>query len=89
MELFSRSTPPLNNKPNNIFVAGFIGSPQMNFIDSKFDGANLEVGFADWILTFQDRGFSGSPYNAGKNRTYLLDSLPHEFPTQGTGDYRS
>ena len=46
-------------------------------------------GFADWILTFADRGFSGSPYDAGKNRTYSLDSLPQEFPTQGTGDYRS
>lgn len=25
----------LYNKPNNLFVAGFIGSPQMNFIDAK------------------------------------------------------
>lgn len=25
----------LYNKPNNLFVAGFIGSPQMNFIDCK------------------------------------------------------
>ena len=25
----------LYNEPNNLFVAGFIGSPQMNFIDTK------------------------------------------------------
>ena len=46
-------------------------------------------GFTDWTLTFADRGFSGNPYDAGKDRTYSLDALPQEFPTQGTGDYRS
>ena len=46
-------------------------------------------GFTDWGLTFADRGFSGSPYDLGKDRTYSLDALPQEFPTQGTGDYRS
>ena len=28
----------LFNKPSNLFVAGFIGSPAMNFIEGKFDG---------------------------------------------------
>ena len=28
----------LFNKPNNLFVAGFIGSPAMNFIEGVFDG---------------------------------------------------
>ena len=46
-------------------------------------------GFADWGLTFADRGFSGSPYDAGMDRTYSLDALPQEFPAQGTGDYRT
>ena len=46
-------------------------------------------GFTDWGLTFADRGFSGSPYDAGRDRTYSLDALPQEFPVQGTGDYRS
>ena len=35
----------LFNKPNNLFVAGFIGSPAMNFINGKFDGKNFV--FAD------------------------------------------
>lgn len=46
-------------------------------------------GFTDWGLTFADRGFSGSPYDLGEDRTYSLDALPQEFPVQGTGDYRS
>ena len=46
-------------------------------------------GFADWELTFIDRGFSGCPYDAGHNRGYSLDALPQEFPVQGTGDYRT
>ncbi len=36
---------PLNvyNNPQNKFVAGFIGSPQMNFIDCKIDNGNLLI----------------------------------------------
>lgn len=42
-----------------------------------------------YLLTFADRGFSGNPYEAGKDRTYSLDTLPQEYPCYGTGDYRS
>ena len=31
----------LFNTPNNLFVAGFIGSPAMNFINGLFDGKNF------------------------------------------------
>ena len=31
----------LFNTPSNLFVAGFIGSPSMNFIPGKFDGHNF------------------------------------------------
>ena len=41
----------LYNKPTNLFVAGFIGSPQMNFIDSKLlkegDTFYIEFGSED------------------------------------------
>jgi multiple sugar transport system ATP-binding protein len=30
----------LYNQPNNLFVAGFIGSPQMNFVDADVEEAN-------------------------------------------------
>lgn len=46
-------------------------------------------GYADYLLTYLDRGFSGNPYEAGEDRTYSMDSLPQEYPTQGTGDYRT
>ena len=46
-------------------------------------------GFMDYILTYADRGFSGNPYAAGNDRTYSLDTLPQEYPTLGTGDYRN
>lgn len=40
-------------------------------------------------IAYADRGFSGNPYDAGEDRTYSLDALPQEFPTYGSGDYRS
>ena len=43
----------------------------------------------DYLITYLDRGFSGNPYGAGGDRTYSMDSLPQEYPTQGTGDYRN
>lgn len=46
-------------------------------------------GSMEYLLTGMDRGFSGQPYDAGNNRTYSPDVLPQEFPTLGTGDYRS
>lgn len=46
-------------------------------------------GCMDYLLTYYDRGFSGNPYEAGTDKTYSMDSLPQEFPSLGTGDYRS
>ena len=49
------------------------------------------VGCMDYLLmhSYQDRGFSGNPYDAEEDRTYSMDVLPQEFPYHGTGDYRS
>ncbi|MEE1304112.1 MAG: alpha-galactosidase [Agathobacter sp.] len=46
-------------------------------------------GFMDYMLVYADRGFSGNPSVAGNDRTYSLDTLPQEYPTLGTGDFRS
>ena len=35
-----------------------------------------------------DRGFSGNPYEAGKDKTFSLDTLPQEYSSFGSGDYR-
>ena len=47
------------------------------------------IGFLDYSLKYKDRGFSGNPYVSGNDRTYSLDTLPQEYPTLGTGDYRN
>lgn len=42
----------LYNEPANMFVAGFIGSPQMNFIDSRVinDGKDIKISFSGYEL---------------------------------------
>ena len=35
-----------------------------------------------------DRGFSGNPYEADRDRTFSLDVLPQENTAEGNGDYR-
>jgi len=45
----------LYNKPNNLFVAGFIGSPKMNFIPAKFiskNKNNIEIEFLNSKFIF-------------------------------------
>lgn len=46
-------------------------------------------GLMDYALVYADRGFSGNPSVAGNDRTYSLDTLPQEYPTLGTGDFRN
>lgn len=45
---------PMNlfSKPNNLFVAGFIGSPQMNFIDATVavSGSDASVKFGNYTI---------------------------------------
>ena len=43
----------------------------------------------DFLLKFQDRGFSPNPNEAGNDRTFSLDFLQQEYSTDGKGDYRS
>lgn len=51
-------------------------------------GTRVQEDFR-YLLTFEDRGFSGNPYEAGQDKTYSLDALPQEYPVYGTGDYRT
>ena len=42
-----------------------------------------------YTICFKDRGFSGNPYDLGKeSKDYSLDVLPQEYSCYGTGDYR-
>ena len=42
----------LYNEPNNLFVAGFIGSPQMNFVDAQcvVEGAKASLKFDNYTM---------------------------------------
>lgn len=46
-------------------------------------------GDMSYCLAFRDRGFSGNPYDAGMDRTISADTLPLEYPCEGSGDYRA
>ncbi len=46
-------------------------------------------GDMSYLFMMEDRGFSGSIYDARADRTYSLDQLPQEYPSSGTGDFRS
>lgn len=41
------------------------------------------------LIQYIDRAFSGNPYEAMEDRKYSLDVLPQEYPSLGTGDFRS
>lgn len=61
---------------------------RFGFLLHLYYGRRTE-GCMDYLLTYADRGFSGNPYEAEKDRTYSMDVLPQELPCQGTGDYRN
>ena len=46
----------LYDKPVNLFVAGFMGSPQMNFIDCMVEkeGKNVELKFSNYTITLPE-----------------------------------
>lgn len=41
-----------------------------------------------YLIQYRDRGFSGNPYDAGRDRTISCDVLPLEYSSEGNGDYR-
>ncbi|KIR02221.1 Alpha-galactosidase [Lachnospiraceae bacterium TWA4] len=51
-------------------------------------GRKISDVVMDYTLKNYDRGFSGNPYEADKDRTFSLDTVPQEFPGTGVGDYR-
>ncbi|MBD5500111.1 MAG: alpha-galactosidase [Lachnospiraceae bacterium] len=61
---------------------------EFGFLLHLYYGGKIN-GDMDYLLTYQDRGFSGNPYDAGSDRTYSMDVLPREYPGMGVGDYRS
>ncbi|MBR0151611.1 MAG: sn-glycerol-3-phosphate ABC transporter ATP-binding protein UgpC [Synergistaceae bacterium] len=70
----------LYNKPDNIFVAGFIGSPQMNFIEARFDGNDLIAGGTSFeiprekVETLRDKGYTGKTVIMGVRPENVYDA---------------
>lgn len=52
-------------------------------------GKKIPTYDCSYLITYEDHGFSGNPYEKGNDRTYSLDALPQEYPSYGSGDYRS
>ena len=78
---------------NQLFTLSTKNTSYQMKVDSRgfllhlYYGAKIS-GNMEYLLTYYDRGFSGNPYEE-ETRTYSLDVLPQEYPTLGTGDYRS
>ncbi len=77
----------LYNEPNNLFVAGFIGSPQMNFVDAqcvvegakaflKFDKYQVEIPEAK-AKKLIDGGYAGKNVVFGIRPEDIYDSAEH------------
>ena len=62
----------LFNKPRNLFVAAFIGSPAMNLVEAKIDGGRVHFAGIDLPLP------GGSPL-AGEQRRVILGLRPNDF----------
>ena len=51
------------NKPGNLFVAGFIGNPPMNFLEGRIEtsGANVAFRMDDFVLPLYEPGAAAGP----------------------------
>lgn len=65
-----------------------MGVNEMGFLLHLYYGPRAE-GDMSFLLTRADRGFSGNPYEAGRDRTFSADYFPLEYPCYGNGDFRS
>ena len=70
----------LYNEPDNLFVAGFIGSPQMNFIDAKcaVEGDKATLSFGETTITLppaKSKKLADGGYNG---KTVVLGIRPED-----------
>ena len=65
----------LYDRPANRFVAGFMGSPPMNFWSARFEGDGLRVGDTPWTVT----GDLPPHFAALGDRPFVLGVRPEDF----------
>ena len=69
----------LYDRPANLFVAGFIGSPAMNMVEARVEAteAGIAVEFAGWRLTVDPDAAAARPrLRAYAGRTVILGVRP-------------
>ena len=72
----------LFNRPVNLFVAGFIGSPAMNFVTSKVvrDGGGLQVTIGDDSFAIPEEALAARPALDGYvDRDVIVGIRPQDF----------
>jgi multiple sugar transport system ATP-binding protein len=69
----------LYNRPTNLFVAGFIGSPAMNFIPCRLleEHPSLSIDTGDFKISLPDR--MASRARAAKDRELILGIRPEDL----------
>jgi multiple sugar transport system ATP-binding protein len=66
----------LYDRPNNLFVAGFIGSPSMNFLPSRVEDSTIHTPLGDMPLTGRVRQ---ALERAGAPRDLMIGIRPENF----------
>ena len=75
----------LYNEPNNLFVAGFIGSPQMNFIDAvvSAEGNVATLSFGDFKVTLPEEKSKKVIDGGYVGKTVVLGIRPEDVLESG------
>ena len=68
--------PELYASPQNLFVAGFIGSPAMNFVPGKLSGSEVETPFGKLPVPDEAREGVG---DAAEAKTVIVGIRPESF----------
>jgi multiple sugar transport system ATP-binding protein len=71
----------LYHKPNNLFVAGFIGSPQMNFIDAIVvtEGGAVFLEFGEYKIRMTDAKARAIMEGGYEGREVILGVRPEDL----------
>jgi multiple sugar transport system ATP-binding protein len=69
----------LYDHPNNIFVAGFIGSPAMNFFDAKLSESDGKLTVDTGAFAVEVPASKAGPYRAHVGRAVVLGVRPEDI----------
>ena len=77
----------LYNEPNNLFVAGFIGSPQMNFVDSvvNVSGSSASLKFGEYTVDLPAEKAKKVIDGGYQDKTVILGIRPEHINDKGNG----